>query len=205
MAQGEGTRKRTSKSRRRALKAMAVGAAWPALTVLNSFAQGHGGPHGGRTAAKSAAKKAAAFRPAFFSAGEFATVSAVTERIIPTDETPGAREARVSEYVDVAVNETPELHAVYRQGLAWLDAEAVKKHKLPFVKLAAARQDALLRRLADVKEPSPENEAGVKFFRSVRGLTIDGFYTSKIGLKELGYSGNTYLLEFKGCTHPEHG
>ena len=199
----------TSRSRRKALKTMVAGAAsWPALTVLNSFAQGHAGHHvaGEKAGAgKAGAKKEPPFKPAFFNEREFATVSAVTERIIPTNETPGAREAKVSEFVDLMVKETPDLHAVYREGLAWLDEEARKKHKLPFVKLSAARQDALLRSLADLKEPSPENETGFKFFRSIRGLTIDGFYTSKVGLKELGYIGNTYLLEYKGCTHPEHG
>lgn len=198
-----------NKSRRKALKTMAAGAAsWPALTVLNSFAQGHAGHHGAGEkggAGKAAAKKELPFQPAFFNEHEFATVSAITERIIPTDETPGAREARVSEFVDLMVKETPNLHAVYRQGLAWLDGEARKKHKQPFVKLSTAQQDALLRFLADLKEPSPDNEAGFRIFRSIRGLTIDGFYTSKVGLKELGYTGNTYLLEYKGCTHPEHG
>ena len=195
----------TDKSRRKALKTMAAGAAsWPTLVVLKGFGQGHAGHYGAKNApaAKAGAKKARPFQPAFFTAAEFAAVS---ERIIPTDGTPGAREAKVSEFIDQMVKETPELHPLYRQGLAWLDAEARKKHQRPFVKLSAAEQDELLRVLAETKEPSPENQAGVKFFRSVRGLTIDGFYTSKVGLKELGYTGNTYLLEFKGCTHPEHG
>ncbi len=201
-------REETNRSRRKALKTVAAGvASWPALTVLNSFGQGHQG-HAGHSALNAPAgnaKTAAPFRPAFFTAAEFATVSAVSERIIPTDQTPGAREAKVSEFIDLMVKETPELHAVYRQGLAWLDARAQQKHKLPFVKLPAAQQDALLRALAETKETSPENEPGAKFFRSVRELTIDGFYTSRVGLKELGYTGNSYLLEFKGCTHPKHG
>ncbi len=199
--------KETSKSRRRAVKTMAAGvAAWPALTVLNSLAQGHAGhpAPAEKAGAKKGAKKEPPFKPAFFSAREFAAVSAVCERIIPTDATPGAREARVAEFVDLMVSQQPELHGLYRKGLAWLEEEAQRRHKLAFVKLAAARQDAMLRSLGDVKEPAPEN-IPAQFFRSVRGLTVDGFYTSKVGLKDLGYIGNTYLLEYKGCTHPEHG
>ncbi len=198
---------KTDRGRRRALKTVSAGvASWPVLTVLNSFGQGHAG-HGAKTTAagKAGAKKAGLFRPAFFNAAEFAAVNAVSERIIPTDQTAGAREARVSEFIDLMVRETPGLHATYREGLAWLDADAKKKHQAPFVKLSAEQQDALLRGLSESKQSSPEAEPGVKFFRSIRSLTIDGFYTSKVGLKELGYTGNSYLSEFKGCTHPEHG
>lgn len=193
---------RTNTSRRRLLKTVAAGAAsWPALTVLGQ-APPHSGHHGAAADAKNTtAKKEPPFRPSFFNEHEFATVSAVTERIIPTDETPGAREAKVAEFVDLMVKNQPDLHSVYRNALVWLDAQREK----PFVTLAAKQQDEILRALADAKDVTPENETAVRFFKSIRALTIDGFYTSKVGLKELGYTGNTYLSEFKGCTHLEHG
>ncbi len=187
--------KPTNKSRRRLLKTVAAGAAsWPALKVLGQNPAPAAHQH---AATQKAASRGAAYKPAFFNAHEYATVGAVAERIIPTDETPGSREAQVAEFIDRMVNAQPDLHEVYRGGIAWLDAQ----EKTPFVKLAAKRQDEILRALSDSKE----NDAPARFFKSVRGLTIDGFYTSKVGLKELGYTGNSYLLEFKGCTHPEHG
>ena len=195
-----------NRGRRKAVKAMAAGAAClPLLPVLRGFARGHAGHNHTGQAPGVEQKPAADFQPAFFNAHEFAIVSAVCERITPSDETPGAREARVSEFVDLMVSHTPKLHDVYRKGLAWLDQEAQKRHQLPFVKLPAAQQDAVLRLLAEVEEPSPPHKVAVQFFRSVRKLTIDGFYTSKIGLRELGYVGNSYFLEYKGCTHSEHG
>lgn len=174
---------------------MGAGAAsWPAMNVLGQA------PHAGHHAAAAQAEKAQPFHPSFFNEHEFATVAAVTERIIPTDETPGALEARVAEFVDFMVAKQPDLHETYRKGLAWLDSQA----KNPFVKLSGKQQDAILHTLADAKDVAPEMETASRFFRSIRGLTIDGFYTSKVGMKELGYTGNTYLSEFRGCTHPEH-
>lgn len=163
---------------------MAAVSAWPAASVLGQTHVSHSTAAGGPA------------QPKFFTRAEFETLEALCSRIIPTDDTPGAREARVAQFIDAVVRDAPALQARYRDGLAWLDAEAQRKHKRRFVKLAAAQQDAILRVLSGSNDP---------FFPSVRSLTIDGFYTSKVGLKELGYEGNTYLAQFKGCTHPEHG
>lgn len=198
-------RRQKRQTRRKAVKTIAAGAAaWPALRVLDGFAQRHAAHQGTQPAAGKAAK-AGPFRPAFFTAQEFATVRAVTERMIPSDDTPGAREANVAEWVDRSVKDDPRLHEVYREGLRRLERQAMARHKLPFIKLGAGQQDTLLQDLADMNATPPSaGNAEARFFRSIRGLTIDIFYTSRIGLKELGYNGNTFLLEFKGCTHPEH-
>ncbi len=188
-------------TRRKTLKAAATAAAWPALPVLG---QGHA--QHARPAAQTA-RKQQPFRPRFFTADEMVAMDAITSRIIPTDATPGAREAQVAEFVDLMVSHTPELHDVYRRGLRWLDEESRRRHEAPFARLAASQQDGLLQEMAGwaaAKTPAAENELAVKLFRSVRGLTIDGFYTSQIGLKDLGYVGNGYVAEYKGCTHPEH-
>jgi gluconate 2-dehydrogenase gamma chain len=128
------------------------------------------------------------YRPEFFTAGEYACVAAVAARIIPSDGTPGATEAGVAAYIDETVKRTDRLQPLYKDGIAAL-------RKKIFVTLPAARKDAILRKLDADKDP---------FWKSIRRLTIDGFYTSKIGLKELGYTGKSFLTEFKGCTHPEH-
>jgi gluconate 2-dehydrogenase gamma chain len=134
------------------------------------------------------AADAAPYKPAFFTAPEYACVEAIVARIIPSDGTPGAKEAGVAAYIDETVQRDSRLHEVYRQGLGSLIAAG-------FASLPAADQDAKLAELG---------EAGGAFWKSIRRLTIDGYYTSKIGLTELGYSGKSFLSEFKGCTHPEH-
>ncbi len=189
-------------TRRRALKTLAtVAGSVPALRVLNSFAAGH-------SHAEQEGQKASPFQPLFFNPQEFATIAAVAARIIPSDATPGAREAKVEEYVDWMVKQNEKLQPVHRQGLQWLDRVARKKYGARYVRLAPLKQDAILRLLDSTASPGrevpPENEPGLKFWKSIRRLTIDGFYSSKVGLKELGYSGNTFLPEFRGCTHPEH-
>lgn len=129
-----------------------------------------------------------AYKPVFFTPAEYACLEAVTARIIPSDGTPGAKEAGVAAFIDEAVQASTRLQELYRKGLEPLIAAR-------FTTLTPARQDSLLRKL-------DEEQGG--FWKSVRRLTIDGFYTSKAGLKELGYSGKSFLTEFKGCRHPEH-
>jgi hypothetical protein len=136
----------------------------------------------------AAAADPALYQPVFFTAAEYACVAAMAERIIPARETPGAQEAGVPAYIDETVQQDPPLHELYRRGLAPFIASG-------FADLSPSDQDAALKRLS---------EAGGAFWTSIRGLTIDGYYTSEIGLAELGYSGSTCLAEFQGCTHPEH-
>jgi hypothetical protein len=134
------------------------------------------------------AANATPYKPVFFTAAEYACVDAIAARIIPSEDSPGAKEAGVAGYIDETVQHTPKLHELYRQGLAPLIAAG-------FTKLPASDQDWQMAELGD---------AGGEFWKSIRHLTIDGYYTSKIGLAELGYSGKSFLSEFKGCTHPEH-
>lgn len=143
--------------------------------------------------------------PAFFNKHQYATITELASLIIPTDETPGAREAKVNEYIDMIVGESPfEVQKTFLDGLAWLDNTSQKRHKKTFVALSNSQQVAILTEISKIASPSPENAVQARFFKAIKDATIDGFYTSKIGLDELGYKGNTVLDEFPGCTHPEH-
>ena len=76
---------------------------------------------------------------------------------------------------------------------------------LPFAKASAAHQTALLTALSTNKAPSAAEQRGVDFFKAIKSLTITGYYTSEVGMREeMGDDGNMFFLEFKGCTHPEH-
>ena len=189
--------------RRTAIKGVAVGmGAVSSLPILNNLASAQAHQH---HAAAPKVAETVAKAPAFFNKQQYATITELASLIIPTDETPGAREAKVNEYIDLIVGESPfDLQKVFLDGLAWLDKASKDRHKKNFVNLSNAQQVGLLTEISKIKNPAPNEATQAKFFKAIKDMTIDGFYTSKIGIEELGYVGNTVLDEFPGCTHPEH-
>ena len=189
--------------RRTAIKGVAVGmGAVSSLPILNNLASAQAHQHH-PVAPKVAETVAKA--PAFFNKQQYATITELASLIIPTDETPGAREAKVNEYIDLIVGESPfDVQKTFLDGLAWLDKTSKDRHNKNFVSLSNAQQVGLLTEISKIKNPTPNEATQAKFFKAIKDMTIDGFYTSKIGIEELGYVGNTVLDEFPGCTHPEH-
>ena len=194
-----------SVSRRDALKGIAAGVgAAGSLPVLNTNVLGQQHAHD-HTQAKPAAKPAAKTAPKFFNASQMALIATVSDLIIPTDDhSPGAVAAEVPAFIDLMVNESPaETKKLWTDGLASLDQLSQSKNQAAFGKASKEQQVALLTEVSK-NERSPQT-LDERFFRAIKNLTIDGYYTSEIGIKqELRYKGNTYLKEFKGCTHPEH-
>jgi glucoside 3-dehydrogenase (cytochrome c) hitch-hiker subunit len=185
-------------SRRSALKALGTGVAafvvWPELSAeaAEAFAQ--------------AQKSQAAPKLVFLSPDQYATVDALAEAIIPADEhSPGARAARVADYMDLLLKEaTSETQKNWTEGLAEVDRVSAERYKSPFAKLTAAQQNELLTEISK-NEENPQTTLE-KFFKATKDATIRGYYTSEIGIQqELEYKGNVFLAEFVGCTHPEHG
>ncbi len=136
----------------------------------------------------------------FLSSTEFATLQAVVEAILPADErSPGAREARVAEYVDLLLSESEETaREAWRSGLAAFDREAQTRFGAPCPRLEAAQLEALL---ADWSrnEKAPQTPPEV-FFKTTKDVAIQGYYTSEIGIhRELRYKGNTFTPQFVGC------
>lgn len=151
--------------------------------------------------------KPAVYRPVFFSAPEYALVERLTDLIIPSDDTPGAHDAGVSEFVDLMVSRDPELQRDFRAGLSWLNMRSHETWGKAFVMLNPDQQAALLESLAYRKKFRAGDESGQKFFDLVREYTVMGFYTSEIGLKELDFPGLRYYAESPACPHkddPEH-
>jgi len=188
--------------RRTAIKGVAVGVgAVSGLPILNNLASAQGHQHQAAVPRVAETIKG----PSFFNKQQYATITLLASLIIPTDETPGAREAKVNEYIDLIVGESPfEVQKIFLDGLAWLDKTSKERHKKSFVDLSNAKQVELLTEISKIKNPAPQEATQAKFFKAIKDMTIDGFYTSKIGIEELGYVGNTVLDEFPGCTHPEH-
>ncbi len=145
------------------------------------------------TIAALAAPPASA-EPALLTAPELATLTSLVDTIIPRTDTPGASDAGVPAFIDRRLAANPELAARFREGIQALDTASHSRFQAAFPDLTSAQRIELL--TARSEDP---------FFRLAKGLTVDGYYTSREGLSgELGWHGNTFLTEFKGCTHPEH-
>ena len=107
----------------------------------------------------------------FFTEAEAETVGALVERIIPATDTPGAKAAKVDQYIDYHLSVAAQrVQETFRQGLQWLDAASKTRFGSPFVRLAAAEQDAILESAASFSEASAE----ARFFQSVKRSTIEG-------------------------------
>jgi len=165
-----------------------------------SFACGHAGNAVNQI-------KPATYQPLFFTASEYKTIEVLAELIIPSDDTPGATDAGVSEFIDLMVSRDAVLQPRFQDGLRWIDAHSRATTGEPFLKLTPSQQSAMLESLAFRKKFRPGEEQGREFFALLREYTVMGFYTSEIGLKELDYPGLRFYAESPACPHkddPEH-
>jgi len=191
-------------SRRKALKILGAGfgAAGAASLYQNpTFAQHHHMESGSDAHAKAAMPS----QPKFFTPAEMATIAVMSDLIIPSDEhSGGAKEAGVPAFIDLMVGSSPaETRTMWREGLAAVDVASTKAFGKPFAEGSASDQLALMKEISKA-EMSPKTTEE-QFFRAIKSLTIDGYYTSEIGIqKDLQYKGNSYNKTFVGCTHPEH-
>jgi hypothetical protein len=141
----------------------------------------------------------------FFTAPEIATITVISDLIIPTDEhSPGAKDAGVPGFIDLMVSESPnETKTLWREGLAAVNRLCEKKYAVTFTGASAEQQVSLLKAISK-NEYAPKT-IEERVFIAIKGLTVDGYYTSQTGIhQELCYKGNAYLKDFVGCTHPEH-
>jgi gluconate 2-dehydrogenase gamma chain len=151
--------------------------------------------------------KPANYKLQFFSADEYALVERLADLIIPSDGTPGAREAGVAEFVDHMIAHDRDQQYKYRTGLTWLNAHSEQSLGQPFLKLSQDLQISLLGPLAYKAKYRPGEEDGREFFRSIKEMTAMGFYTSEIGYKELDNPALKFYADSPACPHtddPEH-
>lgn len=135
--------------------------------------------------------------PSFFNPSQFRVISRIADLIIPATDTPGAVGAGVPIYIDMVIGKNKGQQKLVAEGLEWL----AQKN---FMDLQEEAQLAILHPLCEEADAGDSKEREVQFFRLMKSLTADGYYTSQIGLlKELGYSGNTAMAEFPTCAH-EH-
>jgi gluconate 2-dehydrogenase gamma chain len=127
----------------------------------------------------------------FFTPAEITTITILGDIIIPRDEISGsASDAKVSEFIEFIVKDKPEHQTPMRGGIRWLDMQCLNRFDQPFKDCSHDQQMTLIDEIAWPKKAKPEMSQGVAFFSLVRNLTATGFYTSAIGLKDVGYLGN---------------
>jgi gluconate 2-dehydrogenase gamma chain len=151
--------------------------------------------------------RAADYTPRFFTIDEYRLVALLASLIIPTDDTPGAAEAGVSEFIDTMVAYDVPLQPRFRGGLAWLDASTRLRHGRRFDALGRDEQIAALEPLAYAAKHRDGEEEGRHFFALMREYTVMGFYTSRVGLEQLDAPGLQTYAESPGCpdpSDPEH-
>jgi gluconate 2-dehydrogenase gamma chain len=129
----------------------------------------------------------------FFTDDELATITVLADIIIPKDAVSGsASEAGVPAFIEFIVKDMPGHQTPLRGGLRWLDLQCMKKYDKGFKDCSSQQQIAMVDLIAypDKIKDKPELAQGVSFFNKMRDLTVTGFYTSKMGVKDIGYVGN---------------
>jgi hypothetical protein len=127
----------------------------------------------------------------FFTAHETATITILADIIIPKDEVSGsASDAKVPEFIDFIVKDMPQHQVPMRGGLRWLDMQCLRRFNNSFRDCNQEQQMQMVDAIAWPKKAKPEMGQGVAFFNLIRNLTATGFYTSEIGIKDIGFMGN---------------
>jgi gluconate 2-dehydrogenase gamma chain len=138
------------------------------------------------------------YKPKLLTDHEYATVQRLAELIIPADDvSPSAVEAGAPEFIDLLASGSPEMARIYTGGIGWLDHEMEKRYGSAFVTAQPAQQTAMLDLIAYRKTSDPGLAPGIEFFDWARKMVVDAFYTSPIGVKDVGYMGNKGMTTFE--------
>ncbi len=131
---------------------------------------------------------------------EYATMQKLADLIVPADDvSPAANESGACEFIDLLCSNNQELLAIYTGGLAWLDHQMEQRYGANFLNAKPEQQTAMLDLIAYRKnaDTAPELGAGIKFFEWARTMVVDAFYTSKVGIKDVGFMGNKGMAKFE--------
>jgi outer membrane murein-binding lipoprotein Lpp len=128
---------------------------------------------------------------AFFTAHEMKVITLLGDIIIPKDAVSGsASEAKVPEFIEFIVKDMPEHQTPIRGGLRWLDMQCFRQFNQSFTDITDQQRLTMVDQIAYPEKAAPDMKFGVSFFNKMRDLVTTGFYTSEMGVKDLGYMGN---------------
>jgi len=170
-----------------------------ALAVVSTEAiNAQDGRHVHEMAAAHGTAKSGSYQPKALTAHQYATLERLTDLIIPPEgKSPGAAAAGAAAWIDMLSSENERLADIYTGGLTWLDHAMQARSERNFVDASPAEQTALLDLIAYRKNDSPDLGPGIRFFDWARRMTVDAFYTSKIGIEDLDYRGNTAMAKYE--------
>jgi hypothetical protein len=143
------------------------------------------------------------YAPTTFTAQEYRTLERLADLIIPIENgAPGALAAGAPAWIDMIASENDKLKEIYKSGFAWLDGAMKKRGATNFVTATPTQQTALLDLIAYRRSQvdNPELAPGIEFFAWVRRMTVDAFYTSEIGIKDIDYRGNAPMASYPSPT-----
>lgn len=127
----------------------------------------------------------------FFDDHEMKTIGILADIIIPKDGVSGsATDAGVPAFIEFIAKDMPDYQTPLRGGLRWLDIQSLKRFNSDFASCTSPQQIEIVDEIAFPEKAKPEFQQGVSFFNTMRDLTACGFFTSEIGIKDLGYVGN---------------
>jgi hypothetical protein len=134
------------------------------------------------------------YTPKTFTTAQFRLLERLTDLIIPVEDgKPGALAAGCAPWIDMISSENDRLKSIYNTGLAWMNQAMQQRGGADFVSATPAQQTALLDEIAYRRNDTPALAPGIEFFGWVRRMTVDAFYTSEIGFRDIDYQGNTHL------------
>lgn len=209
--------------RRDILRFIGIASVAGAFPGFNKWAFACAQDHVHRAVAATAQASPAPYKPLFFSAQHYQMVEHLAEMIIPADDSPGAKQAGVAEFIDFMVaNRVPvsarrdvrstqdaiemgnEAQNQFLSGLDWTNARSKSEFDHEFMDCAPEQQKSLLEEVAYKAKFKPTTESGRKFFQLMREYTVVGYYTTRIGLESLGYPGLRVVWpSMPGCSHPD--
>jgi gluconate 2-dehydrogenase gamma chain len=150
------------------------------------------------TAAAEEKKATGVYKPKLFTGHEYKTMQRLADMIIPADEvSKGALDSGACEFIDLLSSQNPDMASIYTGGIAWLDRQMQKRYSSDFVDAKPDQETAMLDLIAYRKNDSAEIGPGIRFFDWARKMVADAFYTSPVGIKDLGYVGNVGMAKFE--------
>ena len=187
-------------TRRNILKTLTAGiAATSVLRVIPAQAAEHA--HN-MVAAEQAASAAGSYAPKFFVPRQWKMLQQLCQTILPPDErSGGALEAAAPEWIDLITSENEDYQRQLSGGMVWLEAQCGARYGTGYLESTAEQQKAMLDLIAYRRNAKADAslQTGVEFFDQLRQLTMDGYFTSEVGIKDLDYRGNKFLRNWTGC------
>ncbi len=127
----------------------------------------------------------------FFTPHELATITVLSDIILPADATSGsASQVGVPAFIEFIAKDMPQHQTPLRGGMMWLDNQSMKRFGKKFVAATSVERIQLVDDIAYPEQAKPAFSQGYAFFNLMRDLTMTGFYTTEVGFKDLGYIGN---------------